>query len=30
VGSHELSVVILTPDRKGYYRPDQKLALEIK
>ena len=30
VGSHELSVVILTPDRKGYYRHDQKLALEIK
>lgn len=30
VGSHELSVVILTPDRKRYYRPDQKLALEIR
>jgi len=29
-GSHELSIVALTHDRKGYYRPDQKVALEIE
>ena len=29
-GSHELSIVILTHDRKGYYRPGQKVALEIE
>ena len=29
-GSHELSIVVLTADRKGYYRPDQKVALEIE
>jgi len=29
-GSHELSIVALTHDRKGYYRPDHKVALEIE
>lgn len=29
-GSHELSIVVLTADRKGYYRPDQKVALEVE
>ena len=29
-GTHELSVVILTADRKGYYRPDPKVVLEIR
>lgn len=29
-GSHELSIVVLTHDRKGYYRPDQKVVLEIE
>ncbi len=29
-GSHELSIVVLTTDRKGYYRPDQKVALEVE
>ena len=29
-GSHELSIVVLTHDRKGYYRPDHKVALEIE
>ncbi len=28
-GAHELSIVVLTADRKGYYRPDQKVALEV-
>jgi hypothetical protein len=30
VGTHELSIVILTADRKGYYRPDQKVTLEVR
>ena len=29
-GTHELSVVILTADREGYYRPDQKVVLEVR
>ena len=29
-GSHELSVVILTTDRNGYYHSDRKVALEIR
>jgi hypothetical protein len=29
-GSHELSIVVVTSDRKGYYRPDQKVAIEIR
>lgn len=29
-GTHELSVIILTADRKGYYRPDQKVVLEVR
>ena len=30
VGTHELSAVVLTSDRKGYYRPDQKVTLEVR
>jgi hypothetical protein len=29
-GSHELSIVVLTNDKEGYYRPDQKVALEVR
>ncbi len=29
-GTHELSVVVLTNDKTGYYRPDQEVALEIE
>jgi hypothetical protein len=29
-GTHELSIVVLTADRKGYYRPDQKVGLEVR
>ncbi len=29
-GAHELSIVVLTSDKKGYYRPDQKLDLEVR
>jgi len=29
-GSHELSVVVLTGDREGYYRPDQKVVIEVR
>lgn len=29
-GSHELSIVVLTADRKGYHRSDQKVALEVE
>jgi len=29
-GAHELSVIVLTADRKGYYRPDQKVVLEVR
>ncbi len=29
-GSHELSIVVLTPDRKGYYRPNQKVVFEVR
>jgi hypothetical protein len=29
VGSHELSIVVVSSDREGYYRPDQKVALKI-
>lgn len=29
-GSHELSIVVLTSDKQGYYRPDQKVALQIE
>ena len=29
-GSHELSIVVLTADRKGYCRPDQKVALKVE
>jgi hypothetical protein len=28
-GSHELSIVVLTNDKQGYYRPGQKVTLEI-
>ncbi len=28
-GAHEVSVVILTADREGYYRSDQKGTLEV-
>jgi hypothetical protein len=28
-GTHELSVVVLTSDEKGYFRPDQKLVLKV-
>ena len=27
-GTHELSIVVLTNDRKGYYRPNEKIAFE--
>ncbi len=30
VGAHELSIVVLTSDREGYYRPDQKVTLEVE
>jgi hypothetical protein len=29
-GVHELSVVVLTSDRRGYYQPSQKIDLEVK
>ena len=29
-GAHDLSVVVLTSDKKGYYRPDQKVLLKIR
>jgi hypothetical protein len=29
-GTHELSVVVLTADREGYYRTDQKVTLEVR
>ena len=29
-GTHDLSVVVLTADREGYYRTDQKAALEVR
>ncbi len=29
-GSHELSIVVVTSDGKGYYRPDQKAVLDIE
>lgn len=29
-GAHELSIVVLRSDREGYYRPDQKVALEVR
>src|SRR5215217_484058 len=29
-GTHELSVVVLTGDREGYYRPDQKIVIEVR
>lgn len=29
-GTHDLSVVVLTADREGYYRTDQKVALEVR
>jgi hypothetical protein len=29
-GSHELAIVVLTADRKGYYSPDKKMVLEIR
>ena len=28
-GTHQLSVIILTADRDGYYRPDQKVVVEV-
>jgi len=28
-GTHELSIVVLTADWKGYYRPDRKVTLEV-
>jgi hypothetical protein len=28
-GAHELSIVVVSSDREGYYRPDQKVALKI-
>jgi hypothetical protein len=28
-GAHDLSVVVLTSDREGYYRTDQKVTLEV-
>jgi hypothetical protein len=30
VGTHELSVIVLTNDREGYYRPDQKVAFGVR
>lgn len=29
-GAHELSVVVLTSDRRGYYQPSRKIDLEVK
>jgi hypothetical protein len=29
-GAHELSLVVLTSDRKGYYRPDQRVTVEVR
>ena len=29
-GTHELAVVVLTADREGYYRPDQKVVIEVR
>jgi len=29
-GAHELSVVVLTADRKGYYEPAEKVTLEVR
>jgi len=29
-GTHELSIVVLTADRKGYYQPNQKVGLEVR
>jgi hypothetical protein len=28
-GTHELSIIVLTNDKKGYYRSDQKVVLEV-
>ncbi|CAA9446864.1 MAG: hypothetical protein AVDCRST_MAG28-955 [uncultured Rubrobacteraceae bacterium] len=30
VGAHELSIVILTADREGYYPPTRKVALQVE
>jgi len=29
-GTHELSLVVLTNDRKGYYRPEQRVTVEVR
>ena len=29
-GTHELSIVVLTSDREGYYRPGQKVVIEVR
>jgi biotin operon repressor len=29
-GTHELAILVLTTDKKGYYQPDQKVVLEVR
>ena len=29
-GIHELSVIVLTADREGYYQPDQTVVIEVR